>query len=395
VTKNLYEDALESFTYQEVLDGLLGIGTETGRLEVKQEMIAKSKIAHLACAMANADGGIIAIGIVEPNETSPMHVSGKVDISDAMKAGLTQSIHATVYPPIPLTIQGFADGTNSFLIIRIGRTFLGPHEYIKSDDSNLPVKRGSTTGQLSLAEINTLTERRSNIVSQSPYGEPFRKVYLQHEGVNPDFIFGMSIRPVFFAQERRIMDDDDDALCRSVAARTLGIDGGHLHQEFSATILLDSVWLHTPEHTEQGPSGRSAPDQQIELCADGTVLIRFRQQDESAMALLTQYQRLLSTGYVAVQTIYQGFGLSPSVNMHVILRLSAAAQTSEIAQDHDDTFAVNLATQSFADAFLSTTMLMYRSKGRSINRKSVHDELQRFVDTCVPIADELQRSWLS
>lgn len=67
-SKNIYEDRLEALTSQEMLDGLAGVGIETGRLEVMRERIATHKIAYIACSMANADGGIISIGIQEPDE---------------------------------------------------------------------------------------------------------------------------------------------------------------------------------------------------------------------------------------------------------------------------------------------------------------------------------------
>src|SRR5580658_4344934 len=100
--KNIYEDALESFSFKEMLDALRGVGAETGRLEAKREMIAKHKLAHILCSMANADGGMIAIGIDDPDAAAPLYVHGKVDTSDSVRVGLAAAVNARVYPPMPL-----------------------------------------------------------------------------------------------------------------------------------------------------------------------------------------------------------------------------------------------------------------------------------------------------
>jgi len=63
--KSLYTDRLESFSFEEMLGALNAVGVETQRLEFKREIPARA-LAQEVCSFANANGGIIVIGIEEP-----------------------------------------------------------------------------------------------------------------------------------------------------------------------------------------------------------------------------------------------------------------------------------------------------------------------------------------
>jgi hypothetical protein len=99
---------------------------------------------------------------------------------------------------MPLEIHGYEsdDATESFLVLRIGRSEVAPHEYTVPDQKpNLPVRRGSTTDQLRLAEIDALQGRGSGASAESPLGERYVRVNLVREG--RDFFFGVQLWPVF------------------------------------------------------------------------------------------------------------------------------------------------------------------------------------------------------
>jgi hypothetical protein len=397
-TKNIYEDQLEAFSFQEMLDGLAGVGVETGRLELKRERISTHKTAYIACSMANADGGIIALGLEEPNGTDPLRVHPGLDVSDRTKAALISGINARVYPPIPIDIHGYQneDRSQSFLVLRIGRSDLAPHEYTGSDEAhNLPVRRGTTTDHLRLAEIDGLRASRSEL-QESPLGldSSFRRIYLASEGMNPDCIFGMTIHPVFYHSVRRVMDVEDDQLCNGVAEETRGTDES-LHEKLQLDTLIDGDWLHTPERTQADAIGGRIPqpEHQLEIRSDGSIAVRFFQREGN---LFHQLFAVLAIGYVAAQEIFYAFDLSPQARIHLVLRLSAAAQEQHVAQSFEDYFPADLATQPFADAFLGTTTLILRGANQNSAREVVrNDMLQAFVDKYIPIADELQTRWLT
>jgi len=398
--RNVYTDPLEAFTYETMLEGLTGIGTETGRLEVKQERIPHGKLAHIACSFANADGGIIGIGLEDPDSPGGLKVHGQTEISDRTKAALVSAINARCYPPVPLDVHGYAnaDGSMSFLILRVARSTTAPHEYTGSEESvNLPVRRGSITDRLRLAEIDALRTRATEDATAraSPLGErEFSQVYLGSEGVDPEFIFGAQLQPVYFRQTRRIMDANDDALCKKAADRTMG-PNHCMHSPLTLTTQTDGVWLHTAEYNEQGPGNRiPRPDEQIEILSDGTITARFKQKETD---LLHQFLAVLATGYVAAQELFYAFGIHPAAHVYVVARLNASAHETKpaFAQHFEDRFTIDLASEPFADAFHATTMLLYRASSRNSEREAVKQYLQDFVTSFVRVADDLQRRWLS
>jgi hypothetical protein len=396
-SRNIYEDRLETFTFQEMLDGLVGIGVETGRLELKRERVATHKLAYIACSMANAGGGMIAIGLNEPGKDGGLRVEGVVDISDGSNLGLLAGINARVYPPLPLDIHGYenVDRSASILVLRVARSTMAPHEYTGTDEKhNLPVRRGTMTDHLRLAEIDALRTSRAIGPADSPLGQKqFSQISLQHEGVNPDFIFGMIIEPTFYHATRRIMDVDDDRLCAKIAALTKG-DDSSLHGDLELGTLIDGVWLHSAEKTQQDAiQGRiPRPDQQIEIESDGTIRVRFLQHNGN---LFDQFFAVLAVGYIFAQEIFYAFGIAPEAQVYVIHRLSASAREAKIAQNYEDGFTIDLATQQFADAFLATTMRMLRATNQNSERDIVRNEmLQSFVNKFIPCADEFHGRWL-
>lgn len=398
--KNVYDDPLEAFTYQEMLDSLAGIGDETGRLELKREMIARSKIAHIACSMANADGGIIAIGIQEAAPPStPFGVHGKLDIGDHVKVGLVSAINARLYPPIGLDIQGYesADGLTSFLVLRVSPSGIAPHEYTPSDEThNLPVRRGSATEHLRLAEIEALQARNRGGPTKSPLGDQrYRKVSLRRDGIEPDFIFGIQLWPESYRETRRVMDVDDDHLCYQINHETQGTNAD-LHEPLDEETMLDGIWFRTRVASTTDEFGHSPePDQQLEIDSDGTITVRFKQNTKDWWS---QLLTVLATGYVAAQEIYFAFGIAPRARARVLyyLRPGADGHTYPFPQNYEDNFTIDLASQPFSDAFLPTVMRMLRASNQNSQRVPVRNKiLQAFIDNYLPIADELQRRWLS
>jgi len=395
MAKNLYEDALETFSYDEMVDSLSGVGAETGRLELKSELSDRPKIAHLACAMANADGGIIAIGIDEPAGASPLKVHGQMDVSDAVRTALIATINARVYPPPPLDLYAYENGGDAFLIVRVGRSVVGPHEYIASDNYNLPIKRGSLTGRLTLAEIDALRSRSQNAYSESPLGQREPWVTLNQWGSGPDLMIGIVLAPAVFLGERRTLDVDDDRFFHDVAVDSAGTEG-RLHREFKLKVMVDSSWLHTAVTPEPGTMGAPQPEQQIEISSDGTITVKFLEPESLDSPRMALYLAVLATAYVTAQQVYRAFGIGPRVNAHIVTRLSGVADQQKMAKYYNDFFSVDLASQPFADAFLAPTMRMMRAANQNSKRDVVrNDILQAFVDSEIPIADELQRRWLA
>lgn len=69
--KNPYSEPLEFFSFDEMVEALEAIADETNRLDFK-EQISRPNLAHKACAFANAEGGLIVIGIKDPVPGQPL-----------------------------------------------------------------------------------------------------------------------------------------------------------------------------------------------------------------------------------------------------------------------------------------------------------------------------------
>ena len=154
-----------------MLDSISGVGDETGRLELKRELTDRPKIAHLVCALANADGGIIAIGVDQPTKTAPLKVYGQIDTSDSARASLIAGINARIYPPPPLEIYAYHNAASSFIVLRVGPVWWPLMSTSQATITICPVKRANLTGRLTLGEIDALRSRSQNVYSKSPLGD--------------------------------------------------------------------------------------------------------------------------------------------------------------------------------------------------------------------------------
>lgn len=375
--KNIYLDPLESFSFDEMVSYLQASTQETARIDFKERMIEKSKLAHISCSFANAEGGIIAIGFTEPTPERPANLSDPVDISDSSQVALIGTINARTYSPLPLAIHGYY-GNNSerFLVLRIARSLIAPHEYIHSDiANNLPVRRGAYTSSLRLAEIDALRTRQGQLSAASPLGtKPFTAVSFIPENINPSCFFGMRITPTIYSSERRILDQKDDEFLSDAGLRSKGVHG-NLHTPLTLSEKIDGILLSSgPLDQKWADNTPKKPSEQIQIDSDGEITIRFIQNDES---LLLQWYALLATGYSLTQNIFYQFKIYPAAHVEVVLRIDARREREEpiFPPFFNDHSIISLANQEFADAFTPTTMLLYRASKRSMIRERVHQEL--------------------
>lgn len=102
------------------------VGQETQRLDFRRLAIRRPKVAHLACAFANANGGIIVIGFDDPKPGVEIVPSDTIDISDKEITALAAAINARVYPPLPMEIHGYRSAVGTFLILRVARSEVAP-----------------------------------------------------------------------------------------------------------------------------------------------------------------------------------------------------------------------------------------------------------------------------
>ena len=100
--KNVFEDQLGRLTFHDIFQTVVDVGQEGQRLELKEQLSSKRKIAYVACSMANSIGGLIVVGIKDIKEPGdPVEIAVvSPDISDAAQGSLANVIQAMIYPPM-------------------------------------------------------------------------------------------------------------------------------------------------------------------------------------------------------------------------------------------------------------------------------------------------------
>jgi len=400
--KNPYTQPLESFSFDEMSDALDAISAETNQLDFKEMMIPKNELAYRACSFANAEGGLIVVGIKDPVEGQSLAFADSPPATgDKERMRVVASVNSRVHPALPMDVMGYqsVDGTKAVLVLRIRRSVIAPHEYTGgSEKHNLPVRRGTSTGRLGLSEIAILQMRRED-ASKSPI-EQKRHPYF---GIQPagakDAYVGLSISPKIYSPTRRVMDVVDDHLCMTIEAETRAVANA-IHGEMDIMSLPDSnVLMQKGWQPHTGsimmPEGHQylGPNEQIEFFSDGDIVIRRVQSDDDATK---QVIHMLLWGYATAQEVFFAFGLAPEARFRVICRFDKRrfGGVSPATDAYEDSFEVNLSTQGFAEAFLETMIRFRRASNGSAERNAILEVLQSYSDVTLSLGDALRPRWL-
>jgi len=396
--KNPYTQPLESFTFDDMAEALDAISTETGRLEFKEVMIPKPDLAYRACSFANADGGLIVVGIKDPHD-GPLEFGSPPATDDKERLRVIASINSRVYPALPLEVMGYRsdDDSRAILVIRIGFSAAAPHEYTGGTEPNFPVRRESTTGRLGLGEIEILRLRRTGEMNESPIWHKMQPhLSIQPMNHRTGYV-GLAITPSVYDRRRRIMDATDDILISDLAEWTRGAKD-RIHGEMDLQGLPDSIYLHSkgwqPDATASAAGDYVGPADQMEIFSDGDIVIRHSQHDIDAR---WQFFDVLLLGYAVGQMIIYHFGLRPEIRVHVIARFDERRKGASmpLPDAYEDNFDIDLARDTFADAFCDTAMRLHRASNMSPTRDGVRETLESFSQNVLPLGDELRPRWLT
>lgn len=384
--KNLYLDRLDSFGFEEMLEALQSISQETYRLDFKRLEIGKPNLAHLACAFANADGGIIAIGFKDPEPGKTVELADPVNVSDKAITALAAAINARVHPPLPMELFGYSAGDGrSFMVMRIERSETAPHEYIHADfDRNLPVRRNTHTGSLRLSEIDALRARGHSPPSVSPLGQkPHPAIPLMASPPGAENGFVLHIRPDTYPSERLVLDADDDYAFTDIVAEAGGARGalfGPLHGHTNADGIHfyagdQPHWQGTDPHSLTSAT-QFAPEQ-ITIDSDGEIALRFLQNDNKP---IFQFYTALGAGYILAQKVFYRLELSPFARASIMFRLDGRRlkESPVLPNYYHDSTLLDLAVESYTEAFIATTLRMYRTTDIHMAAKDTREELERF-----------------
>jgi hypothetical protein len=155
----------------EELDRFLALRLDEGqRLEYKQTLVDGLKLARSIAAMANADGGVIIIG-VGTKGIKPVSFAG-IPSTPNVEDTILNLVSAHLRPRPRVEVRqlpkvGVAD--TSYLVIRVPWTENTPCEVIRWSDGEplIPIRMGSDTRRASVSEITSLMARRLSPTQES------------------------------------------------------------------------------------------------------------------------------------------------------------------------------------------------------------------------------------
>ncbi len=390
--KNIYTEDLRTLTVDEIYEFCDALREEHQRLEFKRE-IKPREMARYACAFANAEGGIVAVGIEDPEKTKPLQFSPTApDISTKAIAAFTNAINALVYPGLDLEVVGIGpDASGHTLVVaRAPASFRGPHEYLGSERPRLPIRRGHEIGELGLADIRALQMRREGGAGDSPLKNKVSLVSIAPMSMQPDVFFGMRIAPTTYRRQERVLDTDDDRLFLAWELSSRGREN-HIHEPLNShRTLLHGLYLADKEEPP-GPRTENTSLHKVQFDSDGDITIRLGQRQ--AIKLIDQYHGILIAGYYIAQKTVRHLGLTSQTSIEFRASLGALATNEGVAKGYEDRLTVDLARDRFADAFTSLMMRMYRTVNQSKTRDVVRGDLQHYADLYLPEVDSLPDGW--
>jgi hypothetical protein len=390
--KNVYVEDLRDLTVDDIYQFCDGIHEENQRLEFKREIPAR-KIAYIACALANAEGGLIVVGVEDVKHDAPVEFAPtSPSIEPKSLLGISNSINALVNPAVPFEIRGIAGGAggHDLVVVRVSASFGGPHEFLGKEGRRLPVRRGNATDELTLSEIAALQARRfgNTDINASKRKEQYASI--QQLGTGADFFFGVQFLPATPIHMATMEKLDDDYLLE-IERATRGPDD-HIHEALTYTKRL-THGIYLAERDSSGPSPDSHARHRMQFDSDGDVSLRFAQRE--ARALKDQYYGILATGYYAAQKTFRHFGATSQVNVAFRSALNALAQTEKVPQGYAEHITIDLARETFADAFTDMVLRMYRVVNITSTREAIRVDLQHYADTYFPGLDSLPDEWTS
>ncbi len=388
---NPYTDDLRAFTVDDLFQAIAAVNEETQRLEFKRQ-IPSREIAYNVCAFANADGGLIVVGIEDPVKGQPLTYAAKApDVSHQTLLGISSAVNAWVHPAPDFEVVGLAPNAtgNALIAIRVAPSNRGPLEYLGSDRKRLPIRRGNETLELSLSDIQMLQQRQDTEPQLSPIKNKIRFVSIQPTSINPDIFFGIEIAPAVY-RAARLLESDDDGLFRTFEATTRGKEN-HIHEPLPIRKTLAEAFFMADGEEPPGARTENQVRHRMQFDADGEIIVRFGQRP--SIKLVDQYCGILLTGYYLAQQVFRHFELTSRANVRFRAILGSDATKEGVSKAYEEYFHIDLARQRFADAFVGMMMHMYRTANGTSTRDAVRHELQHYADLYLPVVDTLPDLW--
>lgn len=259
----------------------------------------------------------------------------------------------------------------------MGASFRGPHEYLGSERPRLPIRRGHEIGELGLADISALQERRVGDAGNSPLKNKISRVSLDPTHMGPEAYFGIRISPGIYRAMERVLDADDDRLFVTLECETRG-EQDHIHEPLAFRETQLHGYYLADRQEPPGARTENMSLHKMQFDSDGDITSRFGLRD--GIKVVDQYLGILATGYYMAQNVFRYLGLTSQARVEFRANLLSLAAKEGVANAYQDYLTVDLARDRFADAFTSLMMRMYRTVNRPTKRDAVRNELQHYAD---------------
>ena len=125
------------------------------------------EIAKDVSAFANADGGDLVYGIDEKDGAASSVTPIVGESADDAERRLRQVIDASIEPRLAVQVKAIEVGSGYVLILRVARSFDGPHCVRKDNQRRFALRNGTSTSDMSYDQIRTAFGRTATLGEQA------------------------------------------------------------------------------------------------------------------------------------------------------------------------------------------------------------------------------------
>lgn len=371
--QTIFQSDLSSLSYEELVENLEAISDETERLEIKQELSDKNRIANTACALANTFGGLIVIGFLDPERSSGSIIPSlrPLDTSSRAVNGLISSIQAKTYPSVRCEGYGVrsADGEHGAIVLRVHEAEFGPHEYIGGGEfRNLVVRRQRENAPMPLSHLVSLQQKSQGSQSASPIPLVARQYPLVQirpfNAGDDEYFFGALVRPEQYPSVRRILRRrDEEELCRIVRLQCPRLN------RMSEQTLVDGLLFDA----QTFESNKDKTDQRLHIRVDGEVTLRMEQniKDHPYFSEIV----FLGNVYLLGSRVFHYLNVPPRARVN--LAFKCAETVPALPSRYEDVLLVDFSRTSVNDFIRDAMLIAGRAAKCALNDDQISDTINR------------------
>ena len=149
--------------------------SESSTLDLKRDLPGtsdrdKNEFLKDVCAFANGDGGDLVYGVAESDGVAAhlQPISAVLEAPDAAMRRLGQVLDAGLEPRVHgIELHSVEGEGGYFLVVRVPRSFDGPHRYHLGHHSRFVVRLGTRTADMTYEQIRAGFDRMSSLATQA------------------------------------------------------------------------------------------------------------------------------------------------------------------------------------------------------------------------------------